>query len=96
MHLEKVMEQTHNCVGALSSVACLIDEVIDLARYRFATHSKYCTLSGGQKIDGARLPEDLMDSGPVGPCQKSSVQHCAWSMGLGWKMGEGEKTRSFL
>ena len=55
MVMKKVMKQAHYCVGTLSCVTYLINEVIDLAWYCFATHSKYCTLSGSQKIDGAWL-----------------------------------------
>ena len=55
MYFKEVMEHAYHCVSALTHVNCLINEVVDLAWYGFAAHSRDGALPWGEEVHGTRL-----------------------------------------
>ena len=55
MLLEEVVEETHDGVGPLPSVAGFINEVVDLPWDGFTTYPKDSALARGEEVDGAGL-----------------------------------------
>ena len=55
MLLEEVVEETHDGVGPLPSVAGFINEVVDLPWDGFTTYPKDSALARGEEVDGTGL-----------------------------------------
>ena len=78
----KVVEHADFCIGSLTDINCLINEVVDLLGNSLTAHSKYSVLSWCEEVYGTRLLGVIRI--PAGPYQTNNELRLLLNTNVSW------------